>query len=122
MFLSVHVGTTVIDTYVSIPVAATFVPFISSYKTFWLGLGAIAADLLVVLVATSLVRSRLGHRFWRLVHWAAYACWPIALAHGLGIGTDRKTVWVFAMTIACAAAVAAATTWRLVTTVRAGAR
>jgi predicted ferric reductase len=122
VFLAVHVGTTLIDTYVSIPVAAAFVPFISSYKTFWLGLGAIAADLLIVLVTTSLVRNRLGHRSWRLVHWAAYACWPIGLAHGLGIGTDRDKVWVFAMTIACAAAVAAATTWRLVTTVRAGAR
>ena len=122
VFLAVHVGTTVIDTYVSIPVAAVFVPFISSYKTFWLGLGAIAADLLVVLITTSLVRNRLGRRFWRLVHWTAYACWPIGLAHGLGTGTDRDTVWVFAMAIACAAAVAGATTWRLVTTVRAGAR
>ena len=122
VFLSVHVGTTLIDTYVSIPVAATFVPFISSYKTFWLGLGAIAADLLVVLIATSLARNRLGHRSWRLVHWAAYACWPVGLAHGLGIGTDRDTVWVFALTIACAGAVAGATTWRLVTTARAGAR
>ena len=122
VFLVVHVGTTLIDTYVSIPVAATFVPFISSYKTLWLGLGAIALDLLLVLVATSLVRSRLGHRSWRTMHWLAYACWPIALAHGLGAGTDRDTVWVFALTIACAAAVAAAATWRLVATARAGAR
>jgi sulfoxide reductase heme-binding subunit YedZ len=122
VFLVVHVGTTLIDTYVSIPVAATFVPFISSYKTFWLGLGAIALDLLLLLVVTSLVRGRLGHRSWRIMHWLAYACWPIALAHGLGIGTDRDTVWVFALTMACAAAVAAATTWRLVATARAGAR
>ena len=122
VFLALHVGTTVLDSYVSIPVTAVFVPFASSYKTFWLGLGAIALDLLLALIVTSLVRGRLGHRSWRRVHWLAYACWPVGLAHGLGIGTDRDTVWVFAMTIACAAAVAAATTWRLVTTVRAGAR
>ena len=121
-FLAVHVGTTLIDTYVSTSVAAAFVPFISSYKTFWLGLGAIALDLFLLLIATSLVRTRLGHRSWRRLHWLAYACWPIALAHGLGIGTDRDTVWVFAMTIACAAAVAAGATWRVVATVRAGAR
>ena len=78
--------------------------------------------LAVVLIVTSLVRSRLGHRSWRRVHWLAYACWPIGLAHGLGIGTDRDTIWVFALTICCAAAVAAAATWRLVTTARAGAR
>jgi len=122
VFLALHVGTTVLDSYVSIPVAAAFVPFLSSYKTFWLGLGAIALDLLLALVATSVVRGRLGHRSWRRVHWLAYACWPIGLAHGLGIGTDRNTTWVFALTIGCAAAVAAAATWRLVGTARAGAR
>jgi sulfoxide reductase heme-binding subunit YedZ len=56
------------------------------------------------------------------VHWLAYACWPIGLAHGLGIGTDRATAWVFALTVACAAAVAAAASWRLVIAVRVGAR
>ena len=122
VFLALHVGTTVLDSYVSIPVTAVFVPFASSYKTFWLGLGAIALDLLLALIVTSLVRGRLGHRSWRRVHWLAYACWPIGLAHGLGIGTDRDTIWVFALTICCAATVAAAATWRLVTTVRTGAR
>ena len=80
-----------LDTFVSIPVTAAFVPFVSSYKTFWLGLGAIALDLLLALLATSLLRNRLGHRSWRRVHWLAYACWPIGLVHGLGIGTDRAS-------------------------------
>ena len=122
VFLALHVGTTVIDTFVSIPLTAAFIPFASSYKPFWLGLGAVALDLLIALVVTSLIRNRLGLRAWRWVHWAAYVCWPVALAHGLGIGTDRKTLWVFALTIACAAAVAGTVTWRFVSTARAGAR
>ena len=122
VFLALHVGTTVVDQFVSIPLAAAFIPFTSSYKTFWLGLGAIALDLLLALLATSLLRGRLGHRAWRREHWLAYACWPIGLAHGLGIGTDRDATWVFATTVGCAAAVAGAATWRLVTTVRLGAR
>ena len=122
VFLALHVGTTVIDTFVSIPLTAAFIPFVSSYKTFWLGLGAVALDLLIALVATSLVRNRLGLRTWRGVHWAAYVCWPVALAHGLGTGTDRSTVWVFTLTVACVAAVAAAAAWRMVTAARAGAR
>jgi len=40
----------------------------------------------------------------------------------MGIGTDRATTWVFALTVACAAAVAAAASWRLLTAVRVGAR
>ncbi len=122
VFLALHVATNVIDTFVSISLVSAFVPFTSSYQTFWLGLGAIALDLLIALVATSLIRNRLGHRAWRRIHWAAYACWPVALAHGLGIGTDRATLWVFALTVACVAIVAAAATWRFVTAARAGAR
>jgi len=121
-FVTLHVGTTVIDTFTSIPVTAAFIPFVSSYKTFWLGLGAVALDLLIALVATSLIRNRLGLRAWRWVHWAAYVCWPVALVHGLGAGTDRNTIWVFALTVACAAVVVGTATWRFVSTARAGAR
>jgi DMSO/TMAO reductase YedYZ heme-binding membrane subunit len=122
VFLALHIATTVVDTYTSIPAAAVFVPFASAYKEPWLGLGAVAVDLLIAIMVTSLLRSRLGFRAWRRVHWLAYACWPIALAHGLGTGTDRKTIWVFAAALCCIAAVAAAATWRAVTAARAGAR
>src|SRR5262245_8854855 len=108
VFLALHVGTTVLDTFVSIPVTAVFLPFAAGYQTFGLGLGTIASDLLVALLATSLLRGRLGYRSWRWVHWLAYACWPIALAHGLGIGTDRATAWVFALTLGCPVAGAGA--------------
>jgi DMSO/TMAO reductase YedYZ heme-binding membrane subunit len=106
----------VIDTYTSIPLTAAFVPFASAYKTAWLSLGAVALDLLLALVATSLVRKRLGHKAWRRVHWLAYACWPVAVAHGLGIGTDRSTTWVFVLSMMCVLAVLATAAWRLVTT------
>ena len=114
VFLALHVGTTVLDTYTSIPLSAAFVPFASSYKTGWLSLGAVALDLLIALVVTSLVRDRLGYRAWRRLHWLAYACWPVAVAHGLGIGTDRSVAWVFALTLGCIACVAATATWRIV--------
>lgn len=121
-FLALHVGTTVVDKFVSIPLTAAFIPFASSYKMIWLSLGAVALDLVVALVATSLIRNRLGLRIWRWVHWAAYVCWPVALAHGLGAGTDRGTLWVFVLTIACAAMVAGVATWRFAGAARAGAR
>ena len=113
-FLTLHVGTTVIDTYTSIGLPTAFVPFVSSYKRFWLGLGAVACDLLLALMVTSLVRQRIGHRLWRGVHWAGYMCWPVAIAHGLGSGTDRGTRWVLAITLACIAMVLAAIGYRTV--------
>jgi methionine sulfoxide reductase heme-binding subunit len=119
-FLGLHVASTVIDTYTSIPLAAAFIPFASSYKAAWLSLGAVAFDLLLALVATSLIRNRLGHKAWRRVHWLAYACWPVAVAHGLGIGTDRSATWVLALSAACVLAVLASAAWRLVMAVRLG--
>jgi predicted ferric reductase len=114
VFLVLHVGTTVLDSYTSIPLSAAFVPFASAYKTSWLSLGAVALDLLVALVVTSLARNRLGYRTWRRLHWLAYACWPVAVAHGLGIGTDRSVTWVIALTLGCVGCVGAAAAWRIV--------
>ena len=122
IFLVLHVGTTVVDTYTSIPATAAVIPFASSYKAPWLGLGAVAVDLLIAVMVTSLLRGRLGLRAWRGLHWLAYACWPVALAHGLGTGTDRRTLWILAATIGCVVAVASAATWRIATASRAGAR
>ena len=112
-FLALHIGSTVLDSYTSISLAAAFVPFASSYKAAWLSLGAVALDLLIALAVTSLVRGRLGYRAWRRLHWLAYACWPAAVAHGLGIGTDRSVTWVVALTLACMGCVGAAATWRV---------
>ncbi len=112
-FTVVHVLTTVLDSFVSIPIQDAFIPFIGSYRPFWLGLGAIAFDLTLALIITSLVRARMGLRSWRLVHWTAYACWPIAVVHGLGTGTDTPARWVLALTAACVLVVIVLTLWRL---------
>jgi methionine sulfoxide reductase heme-binding subunit len=113
VFVALHVATTVLDSYTSIQLSAAFIPFISSYKRGWLGLGALALDLLIALVMTSMTRMRLGHRTWRLVHWSGYACWPVAVAHGVGAGTDEHAAWAVDMTIVCVAAVAGAVAWRI---------
>lgn len=113
--LALHVGTTVIDTYVSIGLQDAFVPFLSSYKRLWLGFGAIAADLMLVLAITSLVRQRIKLGLWRAIHWVGYLCWPVAIVHGLGAGTDRGTIWVLVLTFCCISAVCGSTAYRLVT-------
>jgi sulfoxide reductase heme-binding subunit YedZ len=112
-FTVVHVLTTVLDSFVSIPLPDAFIPFISSYRPFWVGLGAISFDLMIALIATSLLRARLGQRSWRLVHWTAYACWPVAVVHGLGTGTDTRVRWVLLLTAACVLLVVGLMLWRL---------
>jgi Ferric reductase like transmembrane component len=114
VFVGLHVLTTVLDSYAHINLLAAIVPFSSSYRPIWLGLGAVAFDLLVALIVTSLLRARLGLRTWRVVHWASYACWPTAVLHGLGTGTDAARPWIIALTAACVSAVLIAAVWRLV--------
>jgi predicted ferric reductase len=100
-FLGVHIVTTLLDAYVPIRLIDVVAPFGAAYKPLWLGLGAIAFDLLLAVALTSAARRRLGFRAWRAVHWLAYAAWPIALIHGLGIGTDRHSHWMLLLTGGC---------------------
>ena len=89
-FVAVHVVTTVLDGYAPIRLLDAIVPFASPYRPIWLGLGAVAFDLLLALVVTSLLRARVGYRLWRRIHWLAYASWPVALVHALGTGSDAR--------------------------------
>lgn len=113
VFLVLHIVTTVVDPYTNLGWASAFIPFSSYYRTFWLGLGAIAFELLLAIVATSLARGVLGHSAWRAVHWLTYAAWPVAVLHGLGTGTDTWSAWMLAITAACVAAVGVATIVRI---------
>ncbi|MFI5005333.1 MAG: ferric reductase-like transmembrane domain-containing protein [Solirubrobacterales bacterium] len=107
-FLALHVITAVLDTFAPISLVAAFVPFVSSYRPFWLGLGAVALDLMLAVIVTSLLRRRIGERAWRITHWFVYACWPIAMLHSLGTGSDVKSTWLLALSVACLAVVLAA--------------
>jgi hypothetical protein len=100
-FLAVHVVTSVLDPFAPIRMIDAVVPFVSSYRPVWLGLGAVASDVLIAVVVTSVLRRRFGYRTWRVTHWLAYACWPIALVHGLGTGSDAKTNWMLLLTAGC---------------------
>ena len=91
VFIVVHVVTTVLDGYAPVRLVDAVVPFVSAYRPVWLGLGAVAFDLLLALVVTSLLRARLGYRLWRQIHWLAYASWPVALVHALGTGSDARS-------------------------------
>lgn len=106
--LAVHIITSVLDSFAPIKLTDAVIPFVSAYRPLWMGLGALAFDLLLALVITSLLRRRLGYRAWRAIHWLAYASWPVAVLHGLGTGTDTKIWWMLILTVLCLAAVALA--------------
>jgi DMSO/TMAO reductase YedYZ heme-binding membrane subunit len=112
-FLAIHIGTNVLDGFAPISLKDAFIPFVSAYRPIWLGLGAVAFDLLLALTITSLLRARLGYRTWRLLHWLAYVAWPVALVHALGTGSDARVLWLQALAATAIVAVCAAVFVRL---------
>ncbi len=118
VFLGVHVLTAIADSYVHITPLAAIVPFTSSYEPLQIGLGAVALDLGVAVIVTSLLRARIGRRVWRAVHWLAYAAFPLALLHGVTSAPDLRSGGLLAVTIGCVLATAGAITYRIYTSSR----
>lgn len=114
LLLLAHAVVAVVDEFVDIRWWQAVVPFGATYEPLWLGLGTLALDLTVVVVATSLARSRLPHRLWFVLHLTTYAAWVAGVVHGLGIGTDADLGWSVAITAACVAAVVVAALGRVV--------
>jgi methionine sulfoxide reductase heme-binding subunit len=112
-FIAVHVLTAVLDTYVHIPILASVIPFASGYERLWLSLGAIAFDMMLAMIITSLLRGRLNRILWRAIHLLAYLSWPVAFAHSIGSSRDMQHGWMLDLAIGCALIVAVAAIWRL---------
>lgn len=113
VFIAVHVASIVLDGYVPIRWTDAVVPFEAAYRPFWLGLGALSLDCFLAIAVTSILRVRIGHRVWRRIHWLAYGAWGLAVAHGLGIGSDRHQAWMLGINLGAIGAVVLAGAWRL---------
>ena len=101
LLLAAHIVTTVLDPFAHIGVRDVIIPVGAAYRPVWLGLGVAAMWVVVAVAASSLLRNRVGPRVWRLIHWAAYASWPLAVIHGLGTGSDAKAPWFIAIVASC---------------------
>jgi hypothetical protein len=104
-------------------------PFLDHGRTFYLGLGTVASDLMVMIAVTGIFRARLAANMsplkWRLLHCSAYAAWLIAIVHGLLAGRSAKSFFGFSGFVAwsygfCVVAVAIALGVRLVAKDRSG--
>jgi sulfoxide reductase heme-binding subunit YedZ len=113
IFLAIHVLTSILDTFVHLGWLAIVVPFTSPYSRFWVGLGTIALDLMVAVFVSSLLRTHMAPTAWRAIHWLSYGCWPVALTHTFGMGTDSGEHWVVVLGILCIICVGAALFWRM---------
>ena len=113
VFLGIHVLAIGIDTYTPFSLTQLVVPGASSYRPLWVALGIVAAELLLAVAVTNLLKSRIPHRLWRRAHYLTLLVWMGATAHGIGAGTDAGTAWLRTLYIVSIAAVPAAVAWRV---------
>jgi len=114
VFVGLHVATTVIDGFAPIGWLDAVIPFRAGYRPIWLGLGAVAVDLLLAVIVTSLLRVRIGYARWHYVHLLTYVMWPIALVHALGTGSDVRSAWMWWVAGLCSVVAIASTAVRLI--------
>ncbi len=86
------------DRYINYNLAQVLLPFGSyGYKPFWVGLGQVGFYLSLIVTATFYARKPLGGKTWRVIHYASFLAFVLALGHGLASGTDSSTFWMKAM-------------------------
>lgn len=90
LLLVAHIATAVADEYVDIRWWHAVVPWGADHEAVWTGLGTLSFDLMIAVILTTAVRSRLRHRTWKAVHLLAWAAWLLGVAHGVMIGTDLR--------------------------------
>ncbi|HXY45059.1 MAG TPA: ferric reductase-like transmembrane domain-containing protein [Acidimicrobiales bacterium] len=113
VFLTVHVTSIVLDTYVHFGIIEVLVPFTGSWHPAAVAWGVAGLYLLLALEVTSMFRARLPKRLWRLTHYASFPLFAVATVHGLTAGTDRHTLAMQAGFIGVAALVTLLAAFRM---------
>lgn len=112
-FIGLHAGSLLFDGFLQFGPARLLIPFLSLYRPFWVGLGVIAGWLAAIVTASFWMRSRIGQKRWRTLHYASFAAYVLALAHGIAAGSDTGLALVQLLYIGSGATVAGLLTYRL---------
>jgi len=89
-----HIVIVLPDRYVRYSPAQLLLPFASPYRAVYVALGVFAFYAAIVIVAAFYLRRFVPYRTWRVLHYATFAVFVLALSHGIGAGTDTQAEWV----------------------------
>lgn len=86
------------DRYINYNLVQIALPFASvGYKPLAVGLGQLAFYLSALVTGSFYFRRQIGQQAWRLIHFASFAVFLLALLHGIASGTDSGTAWAAGM-------------------------
>ena len=70
------------------------VPFSSSYEPGWVGIGQLGFYAMMIVTLSFYMRSHIGQKTWRSLHYVSFLTYLIALLHGITAGSDTSVPWV----------------------------
>lgn len=97
VFLGVHGLALWLDPYINFTALEVFVPFTSHYRTLGVGLGIVAAYLLVAVWISTEIRSHIPYSWWRRFHATTFGVYLLSAGHGILSGSDTHTLWALAL-------------------------
>jgi sulfoxide reductase heme-binding subunit YedZ len=113
--LVLHAAALALDSFARVTPLALVVPGLAPRLRLAVALGVLAGDLMLLVIASSSLRRRIGFRVWRRLHWLTFAVFAAASAHGIMAGTDSRRPAVDSLYVLAMAAVAGAAAWRAMT-------
>src|SRR3954451_18093332 len=92
VFVGVHVGAILLDTYTDFGITDVLVPFTGSWHPIAVAWGIVGMYLLAAIEITSLLRHRMSKRAWHAVHLLSYFLFATTTVHMLTAGTDVQAL------------------------------
>ena len=93
-FLVLHVAVLLIEKVEPLSLTEVLVPFVSTYRPFWTGIGIITFYLTVLVTVTFYIRKWISMKTFRVIHYLSVAAYFGAMLHSVYAGTDTSLTWV----------------------------
>ncbi len=87
-FIGIHVIVLMADKYLPYTIWQVLIPFLSPYRSFWVGVGVIAFYLSLLVTVTFYLKAKIGAEAFRKIHYLSLVSYFGATLHGLYAGTD----------------------------------
>ena len=112
-FAVLHALVLIPDQWTAFGFVDLFVPFAAGYRPVLSGLGTVALFLFALVTFSFWIRSAIGARTWRYIHYASFVAYLAALWHGLRLGTDSAELWAASLYVGTVSLLLAAVAMRI---------
>ena len=90
--VALHGTALLLDPVMHFSIGVVLVPGLAPWRPLAVSAGVVTAWLMLALASSFHVRRKITQRRWRLIHYAGFAAFALALGHGLSAGTDLRGV------------------------------